>query len=101
MKGNRLAFLASVWHDIFAGVYFAETAYVFLLSAKTWTFKQTTHTYTKWSRKISISILSDYYKTVFSYLSRGNENLLKSPCAVSQLIMRVSKPIQYDPKGEP
>ena len=37
----------------------------------------------------------------FSYLSRGNENPLKSPWAVSQLIMRVSKPIQYDPKGEP
>ena len=34
--------------------------------------------YTKWSWKLFISILSDYYITVFSVLSRENEKLLKS-----------------------
>ena len=36
-----------------------------------------THIYTKWSWKLFISSLSDYYKTIFSFLSRGNEKLLK------------------------
>ena len=67
-----------------------------LFSAK---YKQNTHTYTKWSRKLSISVFSDYYKTVFSCLSRGNEKLLKSCTvsrAVSRVIMRVRKPkVEY------
>ena len=64
-------------------------------------YKNETHTltYTKWSPKLSISILSDYYKTVFSILSPGNEKLFKSCTvsrAVSQVIMRVRKPkVEY------
>ena len=50
-----------------------------------------THIYTKWRWKLYISSLFDYYKTVFSYLSRGNKKLLKSR-TVSQLIMRVHEP---------
>ena len=52
-----------------------------------------------WSWKLSISILSDYFGTVFSVLSRGSEKLLKSQSfthRVSQLIMRVHKPkVEY------
>ena len=44
-----------------------------LFSAKHLIYKQNTHTYTKWSRKLSISIFSDYYKIVSSYLSGRNE----------------------------
>ena len=42
---------------------------------------------------VSIYILTDYYKSVFSFLYRGKEKLLKSSsyCAVNQLIMRVNK----------
>ena len=35
--------------------------------------KTHTHIHRQWSRKLSISILSDYYKTVASYLSGENE----------------------------
>ena len=41
-------------------------------------YKQNTYTYTKWSWKLSISILTDRYKTAFSVLSQGNDQLLKS-----------------------
>ena len=34
------------------------------------------YTHTKGSRKRLISSLSDYYRTVFSHLSRGNESLV-------------------------
>ena len=63
-----------------------------------------------WSWKLSISNLSDYFRTVFSVLSGGNEKLLKSlrvSRTVSQLIMRVHEPkveyklaLQERPKGE-
>ena len=61
-----------------------------LFSTKTRIYKQKTHTYTKWRRKLFISSLFDYYKTVFFYLSRGNEKLSVSR-AVSQVIMRGKK----------
>ena len=51
-----------------------ETASYILFSAKPQTYKQ--NTYRKWSWKRFISSLSDYYRTVFSVLSRGNESLV-------------------------
>ena len=48
-------------------------AYVFLFSAKTGIYKQNTLTYTKWSWDLFISSLFAYYKTVISFLSRGND----------------------------
>ena len=57
--------------------------------------------------KLFISSLSDYYRTVFSFLSRGNESLVIF-MHVNQLIMRVRKPkveyklaLQEKPKGAP
>ena len=49
--------------------------HVFLFSAKNRIYKQNTHahTYTEWSWKLSISILTHHYESVFSVLSRGND----------------------------
>ena len=56
-----------------------ETASYILFSAKTQVYKQNKYTYTQSGGKKSLfQILSDYYRTVFSVLSRGNEKLLKS-----------------------
>ena len=43
-----------------------ETANYILFSAKTRIYEQNTHIYTKCSRKLSISILSNYYTKLFS-----------------------------------
>ena len=48
-------------------------------------YKQNTYTYTKWSWKLSISILTDCYKTVSSVLSQGKDQLLKCQRLVSLL----------------
>ena len=71
-----------------------ETASYILFSAKTQIYKQ--NTYTKWSWKVFISILSDYYRTAFSpiYLEEmKNYWSLSVSRTVSQVIMRVHKPI--------
>ena len=45
-------------------------------SAKTRIYKQNTRTYTQSGAENSISSLPDYYRTVFSVLSCGNESLV-------------------------
>ena len=72
-----------------------------LFNAKHRMSKQNTHTYTKGSRKLSISIFSDYYKTVASYLSGGNEGYsymrVHKPTVAYKLVQLYSK----NPKGAP
>ena len=48
-----------------------ETTYVFYLVLKIGCIDKT---HTKWSLKLFISILTDYYKTLLSVLSRGTTN---------------------------
>ena len=85
-----------------------ETAYVFLFSAKN------SNIPAKHTQSRTENALFQFCLTItepfFSYLSRGNERLLKSQrFTVSQLIMRVCKPtvayklVQYrkNPKREP
>ena len=47
-----------------------DTVYVFYLVIKIGCIDKTQ---TKWSLKLFISILTDYYKTLLSVLSRGND----------------------------
>ena len=49
-----------------------ETAHFILFSAKTQIYKQNTHI-RKVELKLFFSSLFDYYKTVFSFLSQGND----------------------------
>ena len=53
-------------------------AYYILFSANNRIYKQNTHVHTQGrAENFFISILSDYYKTVFSVLSGGNEKKKK------------------------
>ena len=55
-----------------------KTTYI-LFSAKTRIYQQNTRTYTQSGAESALfQVLSDYYRTVFSHPSRGNEKLLKS-----------------------
>ena len=81
--------------------------HVFLFSAKNRIYKQNTYTYTKWSWKLSISILTHRYKKRFlRSISRKRLTIEVSLLdvlmffvnshAISQLIMRVHKPkVEY------
>ena len=55
--------------------------------------KINTHTYTTWSWKLIISVLTDYYKTVFSVLSRGNKRLIVEVSALGELNVLFHAPL--------
>ena len=68
-----------------------------LFNAKHRMSKQNTHTFTQWSRKLSISNLSDYYKTVASYLSGENEGSYTS--SQTHRCIQISSALQSKTQG--
>ena len=70
----------------------SNLAFVFLFSAKTRIYKQNTHTHTQnGSKKLSISILTDYYKSILSFLSRVSRAVSQGQC-ISQFQLRPAPP---------
>ena len=86
----------------FKSLYF-NLVYVFFFSSKTRIYIN--KTYTKGSLKRFISSLSDYYRTFFSVLSRGNEKLFKSQRfahreSVNYASSQAQSRIQISPTGK-